>query len=103
MSLHTSGSARMLVVLAVLVCLGMTGSAGRQTQAGANGDFAHTAAVAIAHGKRDDANRLASARGATDPDAAVVLAQLAEARGKYKDAAALLEPIVAQDKSGAAA
>jgi len=46
---------------------------------------------------------MATARGASDPDAAGVLAQLAAARGKYKDAQALLEPIVARDKSGAAA
>jgi tetratricopeptide (TPR) repeat protein len=90
-------------VLALLVCLGTTGSAARQAQPSAARDLSHAAAVAIAHGKRDEAEKMASARGASDPEAAVVLAQLAEARGKYKDAQALLEPIVARDKSGAAA
>ena len=102
MRLRTSGSARFVVVLAVLLCLGVTGSAVRQAQP-VDRDLAHQAAVAIAHGQRAEAERLANARGPSDPDAAVVLAQLAEARGKYKDAQALLEPIAARDKSGAAA
>ena len=42
-------------------------------------------------------------RVAPDQDAAVVLAHLAEGRGKYADAQAVLEPIVARSKSGAAA
>ncbi|HEX4566200.1 MAG TPA: tetratricopeptide repeat protein, partial [Vicinamibacterales bacterium] len=86
----------------MLLCLGVTGSAVRQAKP-ADHDFSHQAAVAIAHGQRDEAEKLATGRGAADPDAAVVLAQLAEARGKYKDAQALLEPIAARDKSGAAA
>ena len=89
--------------MALVVCLGMTGSAARQAQPPAARDLSHAAAVAIAHGQRDEAEKMASARGASDPDAAVVLAELAEARGKYKDAQALLEPIAARDKSGAAA
>jgi tetratricopeptide (TPR) repeat protein len=103
MRLRTSGSATIVVMLALFVCVGVTGSAVRATQASADRDFSHAAAVAIAHGKRDEAEKMATARGASDPDAAVVLAQLAEARGKYKDAQGLLEPIVARDKSGAAA
>src|SRR5215467_6216350 len=102
MRVRTSGSARVIVIAALLLCLGVTGSAVRQAKP-ADRDFAHQAAVAIAHGQRDEAEKLATARGAADPDAAVVLAQLAEARGKYKDAQALLEPIAARDKSGAAA
>jgi tetratricopeptide (TPR) repeat protein len=102
MRLRTSGSARLTVVSAVLLCLGVTGSAVRRSQP-ADRDFSHQAAVAIAHGQRDEAAKLATSRGASDPDAAVVLAQLAEARGKYNDALALLEPIAARDKSGAAA
>src|SRR5689334_9308288 len=97
---QTSSSATLTLVPAVLLCLGVTGAAVRQAKP-ADHDFAHQAAVAIAHGQREEAARLANARGASDPDAAVVLAQLAEERGKYKDAQALLEPIVARDKSGA--
>ncbi len=103
MRLRTSGSATVMVVLALLACLGMTGSAVRRVQPSADRDWSHAAAVLIAHGRRDEAQKLASARGAADQDAAVVLAQLAEARGQYKDAQALLEPIVVRDKSGAAA
>jgi tetratricopeptide (TPR) repeat protein len=102
MQAQIPGSAKLVVVAAVLLCLGVTGSAVRRTQP-ADRDFAHQAAVAIAHGHRDEAEKLASARGTSDPDAAVVLAQLAETRGRFKDAQALLEPIVAHDKSGAAA
>src|SRR5579872_6426159 len=97
-----TGSAKLLIVLALLMCLGVTGSAVRQAPP-ADRDFSHQAAVAIAHGQRDEAEKLANARGPADPDAAVVLAQLAEARGKYSDAQARLEPIVARDRSGPAA
>jgi tetratricopeptide (TPR) repeat protein len=99
---RTSSSATLILVPAVLLCLGVTGSAVRQAKP-TDHDFLHQAAVAIAHGQRDEAEKLATARGAADPDAAVVLAQLAEARGKYKDAQALLEPIATRDGSGAAA
>jgi len=99
---QTSSSATLILVPAVLLCLGVTGSAVRQAKA-PDRDFSHQAAVAIAHGQRDEAEKLATARGAADPDAAVVLAQLAEARGKYTDAQALLEPIATREKSGAAA
>lgn len=98
-----SGSTRILVVVAELVCLGVTGSAVRQAQPAVGRDFSHAAALAVAHGKRDEAEKMASARGPSDPDAAVVLAQLAEARGKYKDAQTLLEPIAVRDNAGAAA
>jgi tetratricopeptide (TPR) repeat protein len=102
MQQRASGSARLLTVLALLICVSVSGSAVRQAQPPER-DFARAAAIAIAHGRRDDAERMATARGASDPDAAVVLAQLAEARGKYRDAQALLEPIVARDKTGPAA
>src|ERR1051326_5662801 len=102
MRVRTSGSARISFLIAVIVCLGVTGSAVRQAQP-ADANFLHAAARAIAHGHRDEAEKMASARGPSDPDAAVVLAQLAEARGKYKDAQALLEPVAARDKAGAAA
>jgi len=88
-----SSSARLvLVVLVLLVAIGTSGSAVRRPQSAvAGGDFARTAAAAIAHGKYDEAEKLAAARGAGDPAATVVLAQLAAARGKYRDAQAMLE------------
>ena len=70
---------------------------------GSRRSFARAAAVALAHGKRDEAEQLATARGASDPAAAVVLAQLLAARGKYREAQALLEPLVAREPTGDAA
>jgi cellulose synthase operon protein C len=94
----------LLIALALLVCFGAAGSAIRRAQTTvAPQDFPRMAAITIAHGQRDEAARLATARGANDPAAAVVLAQLAIARGQYKDAQALLEPIVARDPAGDAA
>jgi cellulose synthase operon protein C len=96
-----SSSARLLlVVFVLLVSIGTTGSAVRRPQSAAGSDFARSAAAAIAHGKYDEAESLASARGANDPAATVVLAQLAIARGKYRDAQAMLEPIAAREPAG---
>jgi tetratricopeptide (TPR) repeat protein len=99
-----SGSARLLFILTLLVTFGTAGSAVRRPQATTGpADFARAAAAAIAHGKRVEAERTATARGASDPAAAVVLAQLAAARGKYREAQAMLEPIVAREPAGEAA
>ncbi len=98
------GSARLLFILVLLVTFGTAGSAVRPPQATATpADFARAAAAAIAHGQREVAEKMATARGAADPAAAVVLAQLAIARGKYRDAVALLEPVVVREPSGEAA
>jgi tetratricopeptide (TPR) repeat protein len=104
MQRRTFGTARLLLVLVLLVTFGTAGSAVRRPQATAGQpDFARTAASLIAHGKRDDAEKLATARGPSDPAAVVVLAQLAVARGKYREAQAMLEPIAAREPSGEAA
>ena len=95
--------ARVLAILVLAVCFGATGSAVRRGQAAGQADFVRSAAAAMAHGKRADAERMATARGANDPAAAVVLAQLAAHRGKYKDALALLEPVAAREPAGDAA
>jgi len=97
-----SHPARLLAIIVLLVCVVSAGSAVRG-QAGPQGDFTRAAATAIAHGKRADAERLAAARGASDPAAVVVLAQLAAHRGKYKDAVAMLEPVAAREPAGEAA
>jgi tetratricopeptide (TPR) repeat protein len=98
------GPVRLLFVIVLLVTFGTAGSAVRRPQApSTSSDFAHSAAAAIAHGKRDEAARLASARGASDPAGTVVLAQLASARGTYREAQGMLEPIAAREPVGEAA
>jgi tetratricopeptide (TPR) repeat protein len=90
-------SLRLVILVVLSVCLGLAGSAVRPSrlysQPASSADFARTAAGLIAHGKRSDAEQLARARGASDPDAAAVLAELASARGRYADARQALEPI----------
>jgi cellulose synthase operon protein C len=104
---HSAVPRRPLVVLILSVCLGLAGSAVRPSsvfsQQGPPRDFAATAAAAIAHGQRAEAESLARTRGTSDAAAAVVLAQLASASGKYRDAQALLEPLAAADPGGEAA
>jgi cellulose synthase operon protein C len=97
-------SRKLLFILVLLVTFGTAGSAVRPPQAtAAPVDFARAAAAAIAHGQRDEAEKLATARGAADPAAAAVLAQLAAARGRYREAQAMLEPIIVREPAGEAA
>jgi tetratricopeptide (TPR) repeat protein len=104
---HSAVPRRPLVVVILSVCLSLAGSAVRPSpvfsQQTSQRDFAATAATAIAHGQRSEAESLAKSRGANDPAAAVVLAQLAIASGKYRDAQAVLEPLAAADPGGEAA
>jgi tetratricopeptide (TPR) repeat protein len=98
---------RPLVVIILSVCFGLAGSAVHPShlysQQAAQADFARAAAAAIAHGKRSEAEQMATARGANDPQAVVVLARLAIERGQYREAQAELEPQVARDTTGEAA
>ena len=100
-------SLRLVILLLLSVCLGLAGSAVRPShlysQPATPADFARTAAGLIAHGKRADAEQLARSRGETDPAAAVVLAQLATARGQYADARSLLQPVAAKHPDSDAA
>ena len=100
-------SMRPLVVILLSVCFGLAGSAVHPShlysQSTAQATFARTAAAAIAHGKRSEAEQLAVSRGAGDADAVVVLAQLGIDRGKYREAQAQLEPVAAHDATGEAA
>jgi tetratricopeptide (TPR) repeat protein len=98
-----SRPARVLAVVVLVVCVGAAGSAVRATQGSAGQDPARTAAAAIAHGKRGEAEALARARPANDPAAAAILAQLAAHKGQYKDAVALLQPIAAREPASDAA
>jgi tetratricopeptide (TPR) repeat protein len=98
---RVNGPAKLLFVIVLLGTFGTAGSAVWRPQSTTGpGDFARAAGAAIAHGKRDDAQKLAAARGASDPEAAVVLAQLASARGRYREAQAILEPIAAREPAG---
>ena len=98
-------SRRPLLLLIVLVCLGVAGSAVRPpqvySQVAASADPLRAALGAIAHGRRADAGQLADARGGAD--GAIIHALLAVHRGKYADAVALLEPLAATDPAGDAA
>ena len=100
-----SGSTRqILFVLVLLVTFSTAGSAVRPSAAdGGRRRFR-------AHGGRGDGARQArrsgdAGRGArrSDPAAAVVSAQLAAARGKYREAQAMLEPMAAREPAGEAA
>jgi tetratricopeptide (TPR) repeat protein len=59
--------------------------------------------AAIAHGKTADAEALANARPAGDPDAAAILGHLAIRRGQYDEALKRLEPAAAKAPLGDAA
>jgi tetratricopeptide (TPR) repeat protein len=72
-------------------------------QAPAVESLARAAARAIAHGQAAKAESLARARLSSDPAAAAVLARLAIARGRYDEAAAILQPAVGSDPSSEAA
>lgn len=98
-----SRPARLVAIVVLAVCFGTTGAAVRRVQGGAQMDFLRAASTALAHGQRAEAERLAIARGASDPAAAVVLAQLAAHRGKYTEAVARLEPLAGRDQGGDAA
>ena len=103
-------SIRALLVIALLVCMRLSADSSTsansiQQNAAAQGPaaFARAAATALAHGRIDDAQKMAAARGATDPEAAAVLARIAVLRGKYREAQATLEPVVAANPLGNAA
>ena len=70
---------------------------------GSASSWFRAAEAEIAHGRRAEAQQMAAARGASDPDAAVVLSQLDIARGKYEDARARLEPIASRNPTNEAA
>jgi len=65
--------------------------------------FVQAARRALAHGRPTEAESLAKARPAGDPDAVAVLARLESSRGKYDEALRLLESAAASQPSGEAA
>ncbi len=82
--------------MAVVLCALMQGSStGGAQGTQANEPFPRAARRAIAHGQPAQAEALAKARPANDPDAAAVLARLAVAHGKYDEAIARLQPVAA--------
>jgi cellulose synthase operon protein C len=62
-----------------------------------------SARAAISHGKRDEAESMARARGAGDPAAAAILGRLAIDRGRYEEALAVLEVAAKANPLGEAA
>src|SRR4051794_34886719 len=58
--------------------------------------FPASAWAALAHGKPAEAESLARARPADDPNAVAVLAHIAIERGRYDEAVAALEPAAAR-------
>ena len=91
-----------LIVLALVIGFSTAGSAVRGLQGPQVAD-PRAAIAAIAHGKRDAAEKYATAKGASDPQGGVILAQLAIARGQYREAQSILEPLVVKDPAGDAA
>ena len=96
---------RPLVVVLLAVCLAATdfSSYSRTSAQSERQPFPRSAWTAIAHGKLTDAESLARAQPAADPEAAAVLAHLAIRKGRYEEAAKLLEPAAAQAPLGTAA
>jgi tetratricopeptide (TPR) repeat protein len=95
---------RPLAVILLYVCAGS--SSYTQAQVASTSDaatFTRAARRAIAHGRLAEAEALAKAKPAGDPNAAAVLAQLQIIRGNYDDAIRLLEPAAAADGDGEAA
>ena len=89
--LRVSIKALGLIVIAAGVC-GAALSLSAARQGAAPRAFPASAWAAIAHGKIDDAEALARARPAGDPDAAGILGYLAARRGRQDEAFAALEP-----------
>jgi tetratricopeptide (TPR) repeat protein len=87
---------RPLVVILLGVCLAATDFPGTAAQQSERQPFPRSAWTAIGHGKLGDAESLARAQPAGDPEAAAVLAHLAIRKGQYEEAVKLLEPAAAQ-------
>jgi tetratricopeptide (TPR) repeat protein len=94
---------RPLVVVLLGVCLAATDFPGTAAQQSDRQPFPRSAWTAIGHGKLADADALARAQPAGDPEAAAVLAHLAIRKGQYEEAIKLLEPAAAKVPLGAAA
>lgn len=89
-----------VILLYVCVALTLPPSQARQT---ATESFPRSAWTAIAHGRAAEAEALARAQPADNPDAIAVFAHLAIQKGKYDEALAMLEPAVARAPLGDAA
>jgi cellulose synthase operon protein C len=94
---------RPLVVVLLGVCLAATDFPGTAAQQSDRQPFPRAAWTAIGHGKLAEAEALARAQPAGDPEAAAVLGHLAIRKGQYEDAVKLLEPAAAQAPVGTAA
>lgn len=96
----------LVVVCAVVACLAAADVIPLRStvaQATQNLPFPRSAWAAIAHGKLEDAEALAKAQPADDPEAAGILGHLAIRNGRYADAVKLLEPAAAKAPLSSAA
>ena len=100
-----TGLRRALVAAAVAAVVWPPGPAFAQPAAAGEDDapFHLQAARAIAHGRDAEAEALAAARDAGDPEAAAVRARLMIARGRYEEAEALLSAVAEDAPRSAAA
>jgi tetratricopeptide (TPR) repeat protein len=90
---HRGLPLRPLVVILLGVCLAATDSSRTSAQQSEQQQpFPRSAWAAIAHGRLSEAESLAKARPAQDPEAAAVLGHLTARTGKYEDAINILEP-----------
>lgn len=95
---------RPLVVILLGVCLAATdGSRTSAQQSEQQIPFPRSAWTAIAHGNVDNAESMARARAAEDPEAAAVIGHLAAREGQYEQAVKILEPAAAKAPLSAAA
>src|SRR5690349_18236129 len=90
---NVRGAIRPIVVILLGVCLAATDSSRTSAQQSEQQQpFPRSAWAAIAHGRLSEAESLAKARPAQDPEAAAVLGHLTARTGKYEDAISILEP-----------
>src|ERR671912_1266021 len=94
---NVRGAVRPMVVMLLGVCLAATDSSRTSAQQSEQQHpFPRSAWAAIAHGRLTEAESLARARAAEDPEAAAVIGHLAARSGKYEEAVKILEPAAAK-------
>ena len=94
---------RVLIVVLVALCLAATDFSRTAAQSERQLPFPRSAWTAIGHGKIQEAETLARAQPAGDPEAAAVLGHLAIRKGRYDEAVKLLAPAAEAAPLGAAA
>ncbi len=93
---HRGLPLRPLAVILLGVCLALTDGSRTSAQSEQPQPFPRSAWAAVAHGSLNEAESLARARPADDPEAAAVLGHLAVRKGHYDEAVKILEPAAAK-------